>query len=84
MLKEGDKVRVVYSSALIDMKLMFLCGQRGTVVRCHFMNKTPGAEIYIEKGKSAGEEWFVPLQSIQSEFSVDKIRKISMLTSFKV
>ena len=50
MLKEGDKVRVVYSSALIDMKLMFLCGQRGTVVRCHFMNKTPGAEIYIEKG----------------------------------
>ena len=84
MLKDGDKVRVVYSSALIDMKLMFLCGQRGTVVKCHFMNKTPGALVYIEKGKSAGEEWYVPLQSIQSEFSVDKIRKTGMLKSFKM
>lgn len=84
MLREGDKVKVNYSSELMQMKLLFLCGQSGTVVKCQFASKTPGAYVYIEKGKSAGQEWYIPLQSIQSEYGVDKMRKVAMLKQLKI
>jgi len=64
--------------------LIKLVSQRGFVTKINVKGRTPGAFVLINIGKSAGEEWYIPLQSIQSQESVDKMRNLSMLKSIKI
>lgn len=84
MLKEGDEVRVVYSAMLDKMKLLFLVSQRGVITKLQVHSKTPGAFVLIQIGRSAGEEWYVPLQSCQTRERIEKLRNISLLRTINL
>lgn len=84
MISEGDEVRIIYSNELCADRLLFLIGQRGYVIKCAISNKSPGVYVVIENGKNRGEEWYIPLKSIQSAADVNKIRNTAILKSIKL
>lgn len=84
MLRDGDEIRVVYSSKLVDMKLIPLIGQRGIVNKVVRRKRNSGAFVQITKGKNHGEEWFVPQASIQTPESLNKMRSLGLIKSTKI
>lgn len=84
MLKEGDDVKIVYSARLMDMKLVQLVGQRGIVAKVVRRKKNSGAYIEIVRGKNAGEEWFIPMSSIQTQESLNRLRNLGLISSTKI
>ena len=84
MPKENEEVRIIYSNELAKMRLMNLVSQRGIVTKVKPNGKTPGVFVLIHAGKSAGEEWFVPMQSVQTKGDLDRIRNFGMLKSVKL
>lgn len=84
MVREGDEARIIYSKELSELRLVGLAGQRGVITKCVLSGKNPGVFIHIEIGKNKGEEWFIPLQSIQTPSDVNKIRNKAILRSTKI
>ncbi len=84
MIECGEEARVIYSKQLHDMRLISLVGQRGVIVKCILSGRTPGAFILIDIGKNKGEEWFIPIQSIQTATDVDRLRNTAILKSTKI
>lgn len=84
MLKDGDEVRIVYSAKLMDMKLVTLVGQRGVVTKIIRRKKNSGAYVKVTKGRSAGEEWFIPLASIQTQEALNRMRSLGLIKSTRI
>ena len=84
MIKEGEEAKIIYSRELADMRLICLVGQRGVITKCVISGRMPGAYIQIEVGKNKGEEWYIPLKSIQTASDVNKIRNMAILRSTKL
>lgn len=82
MISNGNTVKIVYSIQLQDNKLLFLAGQTGTVTECLFKHRrNPGAFVTITKGRNIGEEWFIPLRSLQTRETVNRMRNEVVLRS---
>lgn len=80
MIKKGSVVKIVYCRKLQDMGLLPLVCQIGTVTECRFDNKhNPGAFVLITNGISKGEEWFVPLRSLQTKEVVKRLKSENIL-----
>ena len=84
MFSEGDKVKIIYSHELQDLHLIGLSGQCGIVTKCVLDGHSLGAFIQIERGKNKGEEWFVPIRSIQTEKAINRLKSIAVLKQKKV
>lgn len=84
MLRDGDIVKIIYSTKLLEMKLVHLVGQSGIVAKVVRRHKNSGAYIEITKGRSVGEEWFIPMSSIQTQETLNRLRNLGLITSTKI
>lgn len=76
----GSIIKIVYCKKLQEYGLLKLVGQTACITECLFNNvKNPGAYVIITKGVNKGEEWFIPLRSIQTRESINKLRSDAIL-----
>lgn len=85
MIKIGDKVKVVYSHQLADMKMIPLVNRMGEVLDIKVKNtKTPGVWLKILNELDEAEEWFVPIQSIRTREYYYRKKNTKILNSFDI
>lgn len=80
MINKGSIVKIAYCKKLQEFELVFLVGQSAVISECRFDNvRNPGAFVIITKGVNKGEEWFVPLRSLQTKETINKLRSANVL-----
>ena len=80
MISNGSTVKIAYCKKLQELNLVFLVGQTAVITETRFKNiKTPGAFVIITKGVNKGEEWFVPLRSLQTKETINRLRSADVL-----
>lgn len=81
MLKVGEIVRISYSRELERMGMRELVRRKATVTLIvnNKYGKCRGAYVIPRSGKFKNEEWFIPIQSIENEDSIDAIRTMELL-----
>lgn len=85
MIKVGDKVKVVYSYQLADMKLIPLVGRTGEILDINIKDtKSPGVWLKILNDLDEAEEWFVPIQSIRTKEYYYRKHNTKILKSFEI
>ena len=85
MIKVGDKVKIVYSHQLADMKMIPLVNRRGEILDIKIKDtKTPGVWLKILNELDEAEEWFVPIQSIRTKEYYYRKRNTKILKSFDI
>lgn len=85
MISIGDKVKVVYSHQLADMKLIPLVSKVGEVIEIKISDtKTPGVWLKIPNEFDEAEEWFVPIQSIRTKEYYYHKNNMKILKSFDI
>lgn len=85
MIKVGDKVKVVYSYKLADMKLIPLVGRTGEILDIKIKDtKSPGVWLKILNDLDEAEEWFVPIQSIRTKKYYYRKHNTKILKSFEI
>ena len=79
-ISKGSTIKIIYCRKLQEYGLINLVGQTAVITECLFDNKNnPGAYVIIIKGINKGEEWFIPLRSIQTRESINKLRSDAIL-----
>ncbi len=85
MIKVGDKVKIVYSHQLADMKMIPLVNRMGEILDIKIKDtKTPGVWLKILNDLDEAEEWFVPIQSIRTKEYYYRKRNTKILKSFDI
>lgn len=85
MIKVGDKVKIVYSHQLADMKMIPLVNRMGEILDIKIKDtKTPGVWLKILNDLDETEEWFVPIQSIRTKEYYYRKRNTKILKSFDI
>ncbi len=85
MVKIGDKVKIVYSYQLADMKLIPLAGKMGVILDIKIKGtKSPGVWVKIVNEIDDEEEWFVPIQSIRTREFYFKKQNTKILKAFSI
>lgn len=85
MIKVGDKVKVVYSYQLADMKLIPLVGRTGEILDINIKDtKSPGVWLKILNDLDEAEEWFVPIQSIRTKEYYYRKHNTKILKSLEI
>ena len=85
MIKVGDKVKIVYSHQLADMKMIPLVNRMGEIFDIKIKDtKTPGVWLKILNELDEAEEWFVPIQSIRTKEYYYRKRNTKILKSFDI
>ncbi len=85
MIKVGDKVKIVYSHQLADMKMIPLVNRMGEILDIKIKDtKTPGVWLKILNELDEAEEWFVPIQSIRTKEYYYRKRNTKILKSFDI
>jgi len=85
MIKVGDKVKIVYSHQLADMKMIPLVNRIGEILDIKIKDtKTPGVWLKILNELDEAEEWFVPIQSIRTKEYYYRKRNTKILKSFDI
>lgn len=85
MIKVGDKVKIVYSNQLADMKMIPLVNRMGEILDIKIKDtKTPGVWLKILNQLDEAEEWFVPIQSIRTKEYYYRKKNTKILKSFDI
>lgn len=85
MIKVGDKVKIVYSNQLADMKMIPLVNRMGEILDIKIKDtKTPGVWLKILNELDEAEEWFVPIQSIRTKEYYYRKKNTKILKSFDI
>lgn len=85
MIKVGDKVKIVYSNQLADMKMIPLVNRMGEILDIKIKHtKTPGVWLKILNELDEAEEWFVPIQSIRTKEYYYRKKNTKILKSFDI
>ena len=85
MIKVGDKVKIVYSNQLADMKMIPLVNRMGEILDIKIKDtKTPGVWLKILNELDEVEEWFVPIQSIRTKEYYYRKKNTKILKSFDI
>lgn len=81
MLKRGDIVKIRYSKELEAIGLKELVRRKAmiTLVVNNKHGKCRGVYVIPRTGKYKNEEWFIPIQSIESNDTIDSFRAINLL-----
>lgn len=85
MIKIGDKVKIVYSHHLAEMKMIPFVGRVGEVLYIKVKNvKVPGVWLKIINDLGDAEEWFVPIQSIRTKEYYYRKNNKKLLSKFDI
>jgi hypothetical protein len=85
MIKIGDKVKIVYSRQLAEMKMIPLASKMGIVLDIKIKNtNTPGVWLRITNELDESEEWFVPIQSIRTKEYYYRKKNMKIIKSFDI
>ncbi len=85
MIKVGDKVKIVYSYQLADMKMIPLVNRMGVVLEVKVKGaKVPGVWLKVNNELDEAEEWFVPIQSIRTKEFYYRRKNTKILKSFDI
>ncbi len=83
MIQQGEIVRIKYSKPLLQLGLCELVTREAQVTKVVYnqRNKERGAFVIPQTGKLKGEEWYIPIQSIESVSSINRLRNKGLLKS---
>lgn len=83
MIQQGEIVRIKYSQPLLQLGLCELVTREAQVTKVVYnqRNKERGAFVIPQTGKLKGEEWYIPIQSIESVSSINRLRNKGLLKS---
>lgn len=80
MLRTGDIVKIIYSKQLLFLDLCELVSREAIV--SHIVKKdgkVKGAYVIPQSGRLKDEDWFIPIQSIESVDKIDKLRTLVIM-----
>lgn len=80
-MQQGEIIKIKYSKALFQLGLCELITRKAQVIKIVYneRNKERGAFVIPQSGRLKGEEWFIPIQSIESSSTINKLRNKSIL-----
>lgn len=83
MIQQGEIVKIKYSKALLELGLCELVTREAQVTKVLYnrRKKERGAYLIPQSGRLKGEEWFIPIQSIESIDRINKLRNCLILNS---
>lgn len=83
MIQQGEIVEIKYSKALLELGLCELVTRKAQVTKIVYnkRNKEKGAYVIPKTGRLKDEEWYIPIQSIESRESINKLRNKGILKS---
>lgn len=83
MIQQGEIVEIKYSKALLQLGLCELVTRKAQVTKIVYTkrNKEKGAYVIPQTGRLKYEEWYIPIQSINSLAEINKLRNKSILKS---
>lgn len=86
MVRVGDIVKIVYSNALIQLRLRELMSHNAVVTQVVYdqRKQVKGCFVVMKNGRYRGQEWFVPSQSIEGDASINRQRSIGILTQTRL
>lgn len=82
-MQQGEIVKIIYSKALLQLHLCELVGRKAQVTKIVYNKRDKERGVYLipQSGRLKGEEWFIPIQSIESVETLNKMRNKGILTS---
>lgn len=82
-MQQGEIVKIKYSKALLQLGLCELVSRKAQVTKVVYnkRNKERGAFLIPQSGRLKGEEWFIPIQSIESAETINRLRNKGILKS---
>lgn len=82
-MQQGEIVKIKYSKALLQLGLCELVSRKAQVTKVVYnkRNKERGAFLIPQSGRLKGEEWFIPIQSIESAETTNRLRNKGILKS---
>lgn len=82
-MQQGEIVKIKYSKALLQLGLCELVNRKAQVTKVVYnkRNKERGAFLIPQSGRLKGEEWFIPIQSIESDETINRLRNKGILKS---
>lgn len=85
MLRNGDMVKIAYSKQLSEFGLAELIGKKAMVTQIVTKDgHVKGVYLIPSTGKLKREEWYVPIQSIRSQQTIDRMRSEQILRKAKI
>lgn len=83
MIQQGEIVKIRYSKALLQLGLCELVTREAQVTKVVYnpRNKEKGAYVRPQTGRLKDEEWYIPIQSIESASEINRLRNKSLLKS---
>lgn len=85
MLKNGDTIKIAWSKELSDLKLCELVGKKAMVTQIIRKDgHVKGVYLIPTSGRLKKEEWYVPIQSVMSQATIDRLRSEQMLRQAKI
>lgn len=80
-LQYGEKVKIKYSRALLELGLCELVTRKATVEKpvLNSRGKLRGAFVIPASGRLKGEEWYIPIQSIECFSSIEQMRTLGII-----
>lgn len=80
-MKPGDFVKIKYSSKLLQLGLCELVNRFGQVTKIvrDKHDRVAGAFIIPNTGRLKNDEWYIPVQSIESVETLNRIRNKGIL-----
>lgn len=82
-MQQGEIVKIKYSKALLQLGLCELVSRKAQITKVVYnkRNKERGAFLIPQSGRLKGEEWFIPIQSIESAETINRLRNKGILKS---
>lgn len=83
MIQQGEIVRIKYSKVLLQLRLCELVTREAQVVKIVYneKGKESGAFVILRTGRLKGQEWYIPIQSIESISTMNRVRNKGILKS---
>lgn len=81
MLKPGDIVKIIYSDELRALGLNELVKRKGIITAVVKLpnGRLRGAYFRPKSGRLRNEEWFIPIQSIESDEQIYRLKTFGIL-----
>ena len=83
MIQQGEIVRIKYSKVLLQLRLCELVTREAQAVKIVYneKGKESGAFVIPRTGRLKGHEWYIPIQSIESISTMNRVRNKGILKS---
>lgn len=78
---EGEVVKIKYSKQLLQLRLCELVTRKAVVTKVAYndLGNVRGAYVIPQTGRLRGQEWYIPIQSIESQSDINRLRNHSTI-----